>query len=262
MVVRRFLSAVCLGLLLACGKAAAGIDYESAWVCDQSKFNWYCDIEERKEKPQGEQKKEQKKTETAEERLEKLRKHLKELLAKAILDPTPENVAAYIKAQNEAGQIASVFSDTWRRVIWQNPELNYELKRPVNNAGIDTYNKERWKAQMKTLDEIKKDWGIFFIFSSECPYCRRMGPTMKMVSEMYGITVFPVTVDGGSLPEYPNPARDNGMTERLGIKSVPMLVLANVKDKRLIPIGSGVVSAQDIIERIHILTSTRPGELY
>jgi len=39
-------------------------------------------------------------------------------------------------------------------------------------------------------------------------------------------------------------------------------VLGNVKDKRLVPLGSGVISAQDVIERIYVLTSTQPGELY
>lgn len=74
--------------------------------------------------------------------------------------------------------------------------------------------------------------------------------------------MFPVSVDGGALPEYPNPQRDNGLAEKLAIRQVPMLVLGNVKDKRLIPLGSGVISAQDVIERIYILTSTQPGELY
>jgi conjugal transfer pilus assembly protein TraF len=255
-----------ISLILAIGLSPAlthaGIDYDSVWRCDQAKFNWYCDIEENKAERQSEPKKQQSKTETALEKLERLQKALKETRAKAILDPTPDNVAAYIRMQNEVGELASTFSDTWRRVIWQNPDLNYELKRPVNNAGIDTYNKERWKAQMQTLEAIKKDWGIFFIFRGDCPYCHRMAPALKTLSEMYGISVFPVSADGGTLPEYPNPARDNGIVERLGITHVPMLVLANVKDKRLVPLGSGVVSIQDIIERIYILTSTKPGELY
>jgi conjugal transfer pilus assembly protein TraF len=238
----------------------AGIDYPSAWACDQSKFNWYCDIEERKE--EAKPPKAQAKPETAMERLERLQKALKEARAKAILEPMPENVAEYIRLQNEVTQMASVFSDVWRRVIWQRPELNYELKRPVHTAGIDTYNNERQKAEIKTLDEIKKEWGVFFFFKSDCPYCHRMAPSLKMLTDMYGMTVFPVSVDGQGLPEYPNPQRDNGMAARLGITQVPMLVLGNIKDRRLIPIGSGVISIQDVIERIYILTSTRPGDLY
>jgi len=89
-----------------------------------------------------------------------------------------------------------------------------------------------------------------------------MAPTLKFLSEQYGIAVFPVSLDGGGLPEFPNPSRDNGMAASIGTSVVPLVVLGNIKDRRLLPIGSGVLSAQEIVERIYILTQTRPGELY
>ncbi|WP_205617456.1 conjugal transfer protein TraF [Pelomicrobium methylotrophicum] len=242
----------------------AGIDYPSAWECDQARFNWYCDLppEQKQQETQRAKEKPKSKEELALERLEAKARRLKELRALAILEPTPEHIAAYIRAQEETMQMAATFSDVWRRVVWQNPDLNYELKRPVNNAAIDTYNKVRREAEMKVLDEIKKDWGIFFFFRSDCPYCHRMAPTLRFLSDMYGITVFPVTLDGRGLPEYPDPRPDNGMARMLNITQVPMLVLGNVRDRRLIPLGSGVISAQDVIERIYILAGTKPGELY
>lgn len=78
----------------------------------------------------------------------------------------------------------------------------------------------------------------------------------------YGITIFPISLDGGVLPEFPSPARDNGMARALDVKQVPYVALGNIKDRRLIPLGSGVLSVQDIVERIYILTQTQPGELY
>jgi conjugal transfer pilus assembly protein TraF len=89
-----------------------------------------------------------------------------------------------------------------------------------------------------------------------------LAPTLKWLSEQYGIAVFPISLDGGGLPEFPQPSRDNGMAAALGVSVVPLVVLGNVKDRRLLPIGSGVLSAQEIVERIYILTQTRPGELY
>ena len=71
-----------------------------------------------------------------------------------------------------------------------------------------------------------------------------------------------MSLDGGGLPEFPRPARDNGMSATLGLRIVPLLVLGNVRDRRLLPIGSGVLSAQEIVERIYLLTQTRPGEPY
>ena len=71
-----------------------------------------------------------------------------------------------------------------------------------------------------------------------------------------------MSLDGGGLPEFPRPARDNGMAATLGLRIVPLLVLGNIRDRRLLPIGSGVLSAQEIVERIYLLTQTRPGEPY
>lgn len=244
------------------GTPSSGLDYPSVWQCDSTKFNWYCQVEETKPTERQPPKKARTKEEIALEEIEKLRKELEAKRALAILQPTQENVKAYIAAQESLMQRASVFSDVWRRVIWQNPEMNYELKRPANNAAIATYTNLRKAEEKRTLDEINKEWGLFFFFRSDCPYCHRMAPTLKFLSEAYGITVLPVSLDGGGLSEYPNPLRDNGMAARLGIQQVPTLVLGNIRDKRLIPLGSGVISAQDVIERIYILTSTRPGELY
>ena len=244
------------------GTPSSGLDYPSVWQCDSTKFNWYCQVEETKPTERQPPKKAKTKEEIALEEIEKLRKELEATRALAILQPTQENVKAYIAAQESLMQRASVFSDVWRRVIWQNPEMNYELKRPANNAAIATYTNLRKAEEKRTLDEINKEWGLFFFFRSDCPYCHRMAPTLKFLSEAYGITVLPVSLDGGGLSEYPNPLRDNGMAARLGIQQVPTLVLGNIRDKRLIPLGSGVISAQDVIERIYILTSTRPGELY
>jgi Thiol-disulfide isomerase and thioredoxins len=253
------------GLVFANTAAGNGLDYPSAWECNTSKFNWYCQVDEATQDDKKEAatpKKPKTREERALEELEKLRKELEAKKALALMERTPENLKAYITAQEKMMNMASEFSDVWRRVIWQNPELNYELKRPVNNAAIATYNSNRKAVEKNTLDEINKEWGVFFFFRSDCPYCHRMAPTLKFLAETYGITVFPISIDGIGLPEFPNPQRDNGLVAKLGIQQVPMLVLGNIKDKRLIMLGSGVISAQDVIERIYILTSTKPGELY
>lgn len=245
-----------------------GLDYKSAWECDVTKFNWYCvvepPVEEKKDKGNKEQVAKKKKTreEEALERLEKWKKELEAKRALSIMEPTPENVKAYIEAQEKLMQTASLYSDIWRRTIWQNPEINYELKRPVNNAAIEVYREQRRAAEMRTLAELGKEWGIFFFFRSDCPYCHRMATTLKLMTDLYGVSVFPVSLDGGGLPEYPKPRRDNGLASMLGITQVPMMVLGNVKDRRMIPIGSGVVAITDLIERIYVLTQTKPGETY
>ncbi|WP_126448295.1 conjugal transfer protein TraF [Sulfuricystis multivorans] len=243
-----------------------GIDYPSAWECDATKFNWYCVVEppaeDQKLDPAAKTKKPLTKEEQALQRLEQWKRELEAKRALSIMEPTPENVKEYIKEQNKLMQTASVYSDVWRRVIWQSPDLNYELKRPVNAAGIEVLKKERKSAEIKTLNDLTREWGIFFFFRSDCPFCHRMSTTLKLMTELYGITVFPVSLDGGGLPEYPQAKPDNGLASALGITQVPTMVLGNVKDRRMIIVGSGVVAIDDLIQRIYVLTQTKPGDLY
>lgn len=257
-------------LLLLCGfvraaVAESALEYESIWRCEESRFNWYCDIPMERapttdtvEKPRPKFSEE----DEAVASLKKLKEDAERKRALAIVKPTPENLKSYIVAQEALMDRASVFSDVWRRVIWANPDLNYQLRNPSNNSAIQVSETQRTRKEADTLSSLSREWGIFFFFRSDCPYCHRMAPTLKFLSEQYGIAVFPISLDGGGLPEFPNPSRDNGMAASIGASVVPLVVLGNIKDRRLLPIGSGVLSAQEIVERIYILTQTRPGELY
>src|SRR3546814_8128889 len=62
----------------------------------------------------------------ASERLASISKELDELKARAILEPSEENVTAYIRFQREQLDRASMFSDVWQRSMWQNPDLRSE----------------------------------------------------------------------------------------------------------------------------------------
>ncbi|MHB0991747.1 MAG: conjugal transfer protein TraF [Burkholderiales bacterium] len=242
---------------------SSGLNYQSAFSCgDNSKFNWYCDDSNQPQPKKAVTQKDQE--QAAVDKMDELNKELKAKRDLAILEPTPEHVKDYIETQEVVMNMASTFSDTWRRVIWQNPDVNYELKRPANNAAIKTYNDLLKTNQIQTVADFNKEgWGLFFFFRSDCPYCHRMAPMLKMFSDTYGMTILPISEDGGGLPEYPHPQVDkSGVAAQLGLDVVPALVLGNIKDHRMIPIASGMISAEDILQRIYVLTQTKPGESY
>ena len=66
--------------------------------------------------------------------IERMRQQLEETRAVAILEPTPENVAAYLYLQQDSLHRASTFSDVFRRVVWSTPELDYTLNIPITEA--------------------------------------------------------------------------------------------------------------------------------
>ncbi len=51
------------------------------------------------------------------------------------------------------------------------------------------------------------------------------------------------------------------LAKKLGVEAVPLFILENAKTGKMVIIGSGVLSLQDFVERIYVLTQTKPGDL-
>ena len=65
-------------------------------------------------------------------------------------------------------------------------------------------------------------------------------------------------MDGRAIPEYPNAKPDNGMAARLDAKAVPALYLTAPATRQIAPVGFGVMSMTDLIERIAALAQDTP----
>lgn len=246
---------------------APNIEYQSAWSCrGQEKFNWYCEEEARPAKPPKakaapDADADATKEEIAVKELDKIVKDLDAKRALAVVHPTPENVKNYMTAQKVEVDRAAYFADVWRRVLWQNSALNEELKNPMNNSAIKVSVREREIKQTETMNDLAKEWGIFFFFRGDCPYCKHMVPTLQWITRQYDMTIMPISMDGATIEGLPPATRDNGLSAQLGVEAVPMYVLGNVKTHKMVILGSGVLSLQDFVERIYVLTQTKPGDL-
>lgn len=246
-------------------------DYDSVWSCDQTKRNWYCDEQPQPVKPQSppltvkksEPDKESKPRirnlsdlKTAEE----MRQELKVRLDLATMYPTEQNLKNYMEAQKLVNDKSSLFTDQWRRVVWKYPELDYSQQSPTNNAAIQVHNQQRQEDRERYLATLSKEHGLIFFFRSDCPYCYTLAPTLKMLSRQFGIEVLGVSIDGGGLPDFPKPADGRKVAAQWGVEKVPALFIASKKNKDYAPIGFGVMSLTEIIDRIYILTNTQPGD--
>lgn len=247
----------------------SSMGYSSQWLCNgQGKFSWYCEDEPALEKFDTEANSSTKpndkpatREEMAVKELDQIRKDLDAKRALSVVHPTEENIKAYIAAQKVEIERANYYADVWRRVVWQTAALNFELKRPMNNSAIRVRNKERDKDETQTMRDLSKDWGIFFFFRGDCTYCKHMVPVLQWVTRQYDMTIMPISMDGTTIDGLPTSVNDNGLSKQLGVEAVPLYVLGNVKTHKMVILGSGVLSLQDFVERIYVLTQTKPGDL-
>jgi conjugal transfer pilus assembly protein TraF len=88
-----------------------------------------------------------------------------------------------------------------------------------------------------------------------------MVPTLQWITRQYDMTILPISLDGSTIEGLPPAVKDNGLSGKLGVDAVPLFVLGNVKSHQMVILGSGVLSLQDFVDRIYVLTQTKPGDL-
>ena len=198
---------------------------------------------------------------SATERMAAISRELDELKARAILDPTEENVIAYVRFQREQLDRASTFSDTWQRALWQNPDLDYTLQRPVNTVGKRAWLDNRKADRNAVLTTLGQRYGLFYFYAQSCGACEIFGPILRSVADSHGMTVMAVSMDGGPNRDFPNYVVDSGQRARMGVagNQTPALVLFDTATRRTIPVGFGLLSAEEIMDRIFMLTNTKVG---
>lgn len=186
--------------------------------------------------------------------IENQRKKLEQKLHAAIIEPTRENLIAYILAQRALMDQSQRFSEEWKKVVMTIPSLDETLIHPVDQNARHVYYSEQNKELSKRIKTLANEYGLFFFFRKNCPYCHYFAPIVKRFSQKYGWSVLAISLDGGSLSEFPNVKRDNGISKRLGVSHVPALIALHPKSGQLIPLAYGMVSENEIEARIELLT--------
>jgi len=174
-------------------------------------------------------------------------------LKQALVAPTIPNVASYLKMQQQLFRNASSFANTWKRTLMYYPELDPTVKQPISHLGRQIYLNEHQEYISNKMKEVAKDYGLLFFFKSQCSYCHEFAKTVNNFAKQYGLEVLAITLDGKSIPEYPNAKTNNGISERLNIYAVPALMLTNPKSGQMIPITFGLISEQELIDRISLV---------
>lgn len=180
-------------------------------------------------------------------------KELERRLHLAIFFPTLENVKAYQELQKDLMERGQLFAERWMQSIYLNPHLDFTSYYPINQIGRHTYIDEEKKLKRTKLKTLAQSYGFFFFFKGDCPYCHTFAPIVKRFAAKYGWVVKAVSLDGGTLKEYPKHLINNGIAERLSITHVPALIAVNPTTQQILPISYGISSEDEMETRIMTL---------
>ena len=170
--------------------------------------------------------------------------------------PTEANVRRYMELESRVVARASTFADVAQRVAWSSPELDPTLQgRPVNAKAIEVYEQQQSVERSRSIADLGRDHVLIFFFRSDCPYCHAFAPTLAAFEARFGIKVEAVSVDGGAMPGFAGARRDNGIATALRVAQVPAVYLAQPFTGRITPIGFGVLSESQLLERISAVSA-------
>ena len=249
-----------VALFLALAPPPAAAAEWRAWCGEDLGWHFYCDRPDDPPAAPPEPPREAGAPSPQEQLLE-MRQALEDARATAILDPTPEHLTAYLRLQQEALQHASAFSDSFRRVVWSTPELDYTLRRPVGALAKQLWSDERRAERRAALARLGDRYGLIYLADPDCSACRVAGPLLRAFALRHRLDVLAVSLTGGPLEGWPEAVPDQGQAERLGLAGSPLpaIVLFDTATQQVLPVGFGVLAEDQLAERIFALTSLEVG---
>lgn len=222
---------------------------------------------------------------------ETFKKEMEDARIVAVWNPTDENVRRYYAYQQVTMQKSGLFADMARRMIWSDPSLDYTLQRPISASAKSEWSEARTTDRDLFFRGIFDQIGIFYVYRGSCGPCRVASPIVRQFGQRYGFVIKPISADGAGNPEFPDAAADRGQLKAWGItdpvtpaylifqkpsldaRGLDRGVVITVSDGKQIHLrscqnpkgcltylGAGVLSVDEMADRLFVTLATRPGE--
>jgi conjugal transfer pilus assembly protein TraF len=220
--------------------------------CKENRLGWHFYCDDGKEDTEEDKSNRNGSSEEASRMLKDTQEKLETLKTMAVMFPTESNIRNYIAYQNQILNNVQKFSEAWKKVIWQNPELDYQVKHPISVVGNQLNNELKTQEKQKLISTLNQRYGLFFFYSSKCPYCHQFSPILKVFAAHYNLEVMAVSMDGGILPQWPDTKLNQAQADNLGMsgKPVPAVLLFDSKTQEVIPVSFGLVAVDELENRI------------
>lgn len=169
-----------------------------------------------------------------------LARSLEEALDTAVASPDPEHVRHYLELQDQVRRRALAFANTTQLVLQHYPGLStrgvYPVTTPGNLARISQVRDE----QHRRLQRERERYGLVMVGRSRCQACQEQERILAWFKQEHGW-------DWGMLDLDQHPEAGVGAAGTM----IPSLLLLSRQNGELVPLTSGVSSAQEIEERLY-----------
>lgn len=192
----------------------------------------------------------QPKPKTDKEVVDAYKQELENRLAAAWVNPTQQNIQNYQEMQKDMMDRSKSFSDGWMQSVFSSPSLDHTIISPVNQKARHVQLDLEKKQTTEIIKSLSTDYGLFFFFIGHCDYCHGFAPIVKAFSEKYGWQVLAITLDGGTLEEFPNAQPDNGLFQQWSVQVLPALYAVNPNTGHVIPVAHGMTSIDEMENRV------------
>ena len=190
----------------------------------------------------------------ATKQLSKLQQRFKTAKAKAILQPTYNNVQRFFLLQAQMIRQAEQFQKMYQLVSTMQPPRADDNPNPVYQRELKQLQATKLQTKLKQLSQTH---GLFFIYKSDCPYCHEFAPIVKRFARAYGFVVKAVSADGQPIEQFPDAVPDNGAVSRINPEGIyPSLFLANPKTGLVVPLSWGMSSWLGLHDNAQVLIET------
>lgn len=188
--------------------------------------------------------------EEAEQVIEQSKRHLKQSLSLALVNPTKNNVMQYMRLQKQVVEQSSQFSNMWKEALLSDPLLGDFLNNPTSMYGIRARKQLELEEKKALIDGMASNYFLLFFFQGDNLFSAKAGEAVALFSEIHRWNVKAVSMDGLGISSFPIFEADYGISVVAGVKATPSLFIVNPKDNRVIPVGAGLMTVSEIEQNI------------
>lgn len=180
-----------------------------------------------------------------------LREKLPEYRDRALADPSPANVRNYFYVQRYSMDMAERFALVAQKVVLADPVLDENNRRPLSDYGAQIFDERARAATEQIAKKLAGESGLWYFYSSECPYCAAQEPILKNLERKLDLAVLPIALDGRAMPDtqFEKFVPNKGHAEQLQVRVTPTIYMVKPPNDFVL-ISEGVVTENSLKQRM------------